>query len=74
MPIRSKEISHKHKSQLGLRKELQAVMKFLDKPDTHVYYEEVNFVDKKFKTNYNLNTTLEYFENKDQILSYVDKL
>ena len=42
--------------------------------DTHVYYEEVNFVDKKFKTNYNLNTTLEYFENKDQILSYVDKL
>ena len=39
MPIRSKEISHKHKSQLGLRKELQAVMKFLNKPDTHVYYE-----------------------------------
>ena len=39
MPSRAKEISHKHKSQLGLRKELQAVMKFLVKPDTHVYYE-----------------------------------
>ncbi len=39
MPIHSKEISHKHKSQLGLKKELQAVMKFLNKPNTHVYYE-----------------------------------
>ena len=39
MHSRSKEISHKHKSQLGLRKELQAVMKFLNKPNTHVYYE-----------------------------------
>ena len=42
--------------------------------DTRVYYEDVDFVDKKYKTNYNLNTKLEYFKNKDQILSYVDKL
>lgn len=42
--------------------------------DDHVYYEDVNFINKKFKTNYNLNTRLDYFENKDQILNYVDKL
>ena len=35
----SKEINHKHKSQLGIRNELKAAMKFLNKPNTHVYYE-----------------------------------
>ena len=39
MLSKHREINHKHKSQLGLRKELKAIMKFLNKPDTHVYYE-----------------------------------
>ena len=39
MATQSKDISHKHKSQLGIRNELKAAMKFLNKPDTHVYYE-----------------------------------
>ena len=39
MGTQSKDISHKHKSQLGIRNELKAAMKFLNKPDTHVYYE-----------------------------------
>ena len=37
--LKQKEISHKHKSQLGIRNELLAAIKFLNKPDTHVYYE-----------------------------------
>ena len=39
MGTQSKDISHKHKSQLGIRNELKAAMKFLEEPNNHVYYE-----------------------------------
>jgi len=39
MLLKRRETNHKHKPQIGIRNELKAIMKFLDKPHTHIYYD-----------------------------------